>query len=113
MIAAVTLSAATVAHAENTLPPADVATIHQGGGGLPQAYDGTGVTIGFLDYGFDLSGSRVKAFYLWSGGAYQLTDLSAATTDYAGDYHGTHVAGIAAGGRTGAFGSGFGGTGSG
>ena len=76
MIAAVTLSAATVAHAENTLPPADVATIHQGGGGLPQAYDGTGVTIGFLDYGFDpnhvtflnrdLSGSRVKAFYLWT-----------------------------------------------
>lgn len=112
MIAAVTLSAATVAHAENTLPPADVATIHQGGGGLPQAYDGTGVTIGFLDYGFDpnhvtflnrdLSGSRVKAFYLWSGGAYQLTDLSAATTDYAGDYHGTHVAGIAAGGYNGA-----------
>lgn len=99
-------------YADIPLPPADVSVIHKGGDGLPQAYDGTGVTIGFLDYGFDpnhvtflnrdLSGSRVKAFYLWSGGAYQLTDLSAATTDYASDYHGTHVAGIAAGGYNGA-----------
>lgn len=95
------------AYADIHLPPGDISVIHQGGDGLPQAYDGTGVTIGFLDYGFDpnhvtflkrdLSGSRVKAFYLWSNSDYRLTDLESATTDYVRDYHGTHVAGIAAG----------------
>lgn len=87
-------------------------TIHTGGDRLPQKYDGTGVTVGVLDLGFDPnhvafstpgdpSKSRVKAFYLWKNSSFQLQDISGFTTDTGSDYHGTHVAGIAAGGYDG------------
>lgn len=91
----------------------DVKTIHDGGNGLPQKYDGTGVTIGLIDTGFDpnhvaftkvgnSSESRVKGFYLWNNSTFELqTDLSAVTTDNTSDFHGSHVAGIAAGGYAG------------
>lgn len=90
----------------------DINTIHQGGGGLKQSYDGTGVTIGIIDSGFDPnhvafgktgdpSQSRVKAFYQVSGSKCWLLDIANVTTDYTPTFHGTHVAGIAAGGYNG------------
>lgn len=91
---------------------ADINTIHQGGGGLPHSYDGTGVTVGIIDSGFDPkhvafgktgdpSQSRVKAFYKVSGTNCSLLDIADVTTDYPALFHGTHVAGIAAGGYNG------------
>lgn len=94
-------------------PKEDIDAIREGTGGLPKKYDGSGVTVGILDMGFDpnhvafavsgdISQSRVKAFYTWKNSTFALEDLSGFTTDTRNSYHGTHVAGIAAGGYSGA-----------
>lgn len=93
-------------------PLDDISTIHSGNG-LQQPYGGSGVTVGVLDMGFDpnhvtfttpgdASQSRVKAFYIWRNSKFDVQDPADATTDTRNDYHGTHVAGIAAGGYDGA-----------
>ena len=93
-------------------PLDDISTIHSGNG-LQQPYGGSGVTVGVLDMGFDpnhvafttpgnTSQSRVKAFYIWRNSKFDVQGPADATTDTRNDYHGTHVAGIAAGGYDGA-----------
>ncbi len=88
--------------------PSQLDAIHNGEG-LTQKYDGSGITIGILDIGFDPnhlafsqpgnpSQSRVKAFYYIKNTPNSKVDLSGYTTDAESAYHGTHVAGIAAGG---------------
>ena len=92
--------------------PSQLDAIHNGEG-LTQKYDGSGITIGILDIGFDPnhlafsqpgnpSQSRVKAFYYIKNAPNSKVDLSGYTTDAESAYHGTHVAGIAAGGYDGA-----------
>lgn len=92
--------------------PSQLDAIHNGEG-LTQKYDGSGITIGILDIGFDPnhlafsqpgnpSQSRVKAFYYIKNTPNSKVDLSGYTTDAESAYHGTHVAGIAAGGYDGA-----------
>lgn len=94
-------------------PLDDITSIHNGSGALQQRYGGSGVSVGVLDMGFDpnhvafttpgdASQSRVRAFYIWRNSKFELQGLADATTDTRNDYHGTHVAGIAAGGYDGA-----------
>ena len=91
--------------------PSQLDALHNGDG-LTQKYDGTGVTVGILDMGFDPnhlafslpgnpSQSRIKAFYLISNNTYSQRDIKGYTTDATSTFHGTHVAGIAAGGYDG------------
>lgn len=88
-------------------------TIHAGGDGLPQKYDGSGVTVGVIDVGFDPnhitftktddpSQNRVHFYQFSSSKFSRIADLSTFETDTKTDDHGTHVAGIAAGGYNGA-----------
>ena len=92
--------------------PSQLDAIHNGEG-LTQKYDGSGVTVGILDMGFDPnhlafslpgnpSQSRIKAFYLIKNNTYSRGDIKGYTTDAQSTFHGTHVAGIAAGGYDGA-----------
>ncbi len=92
--------------------PSQLDAIHNGEG-LTQKYDGSGVTVGILDMGFDPnhlafslpgnpSQSRIKAFYLIKNDTYSRGDIKGYTTDVPSTFHGTHVAGIAAGGYDGA-----------
>lgn len=87
--------------------------IHSGGDGLPKKFDGSGVKIGIIDVGFDPnhitftktddpSQNRVHFFQFSSSRFNLLTDISSFETDTRTDDHGTHVAGIAAGGYNGA-----------
>jgi minor extracellular serine protease Vpr len=92
-----------------------VADVQQGLGGLPQAYQGTGVLVGVLDSGIDYThedfrtalGTRLKGLLDFSLGPAEcsVAQLDAGTCpeiDGSGGHgHGTHVTGIAAGnGRT-------------
>ena len=90
------------------------------GMGLPQGYDGTGVVVGIIDQGFeyghptfyDTSGTVLRIKRVWQQADTVGTppaeftygrelcnaeDILAAGDDKAGEGHGTHVAGIAAG----------------
>lgn len=109
-IALLTLACTSI-NASADLPTNEVDAIHSGET-LGQTYDGSGVTVAFIDQGFDPNHitftcpgdptrNRVKAFYLWNGSKFELKSLSDVTTDYSNDFHGTHVAGIAAGGYNG------------
>lgn len=105
-------------NARRAVPVMDVAKTHfdavsmHSGAGLPRAYDGTGVVVGFCDIAFDPNhinfkdadgNSRVrKLVYLDEphGVRNIMTDpdeIVAWTTDRTDAYHGTHVAGIMAG----------------
>jgi minor extracellular serine protease Vpr len=94
-----------------------VKDVQQGAGGLPQAYQGTGVLVGVLDSGLDYThqdfrtaaGTRLKGLFDFSlganGGECSVAQLDGGTCpeiDGTGGFgHGTHVTGIAAGnGRT-------------
>lgn len=84
--------------------------VHQGQD-LPQPYDGTGVTIGIVDEGFDVNhtaftddngDTRIRAFSAIDTARiyHTLTDpaqIASAITDLHTSTHGTHVASIAAG----------------
>lgn len=89
----------------------DASLIHTGQG-LPSAYTGKGVVVGFCDIAFDPNHinfkdengkSRVKrlVYYDEPNGIRKVLDseaeIAAWTTDYDGAYHGTHVAGIMTG----------------
>jgi minor extracellular serine protease Vpr len=91
-----------------------VLTVHQGGGGLPQAFNGAGVIVGVLDGGLDYkhpdfrtsaSDSRLLALFDYGTGANgvecrpgQLDSLTCPEKDGSGGFsHGTHVTGTAAG----------------
>lgn len=91
--------------------------------GLPQAYDGTGVVVGIIDYGFDFqhrvfkqandpTKTRIVRVYntddstghpviiggnTIAGSVFMGAQLDTMTTDDANGYHGTHTASIAAG----------------
>ncbi len=90
--------------------------------GLPRAYDGTGVVVGIIDYGFDFKHivfkgpdgktNRIKRVYnsadttghpviigdnAIAGSVFMGEQLDTMTTDDASGYHGTHTAGLAAG----------------
>ena len=90
--------------------------------GLPRAYDGTGVVVGIIDYGFDFKHiafkkpdgvtNRIKRVYNTAdntghpviingnqvaGSVFMDAQLDTMTTDDASGYHGTHTAGLAAG----------------
>lgn len=108
-MATAVLAAPISLHAES--PTAQVAAAHAGTG-LTRAYDGKGVTVAIIDQGFDPnhiafttpgdpSKTRVVSYYVWNGSSLVATPLADATTDTGTDYHGTHVAGIAAGGYDG------------
>ena len=91
-----------------------VNTVHRPlGGVLPQAYKGKGVVAGLVDCGLSITHpnfintadgtSRVKRAYTISGQhgitvEYDESKLSQFTTDLSTQTHGTHVAGIMAGG---------------
>lgn len=91
-----------------------VNTVHRPlGGALPQAYKGKGVVAGLVDCGLSITHpnfintadgtSRVKRAYTISGQhgitvEYDESKLSQFTTDLSTQTHGTHVAGIMAGG---------------
>lgn len=91
-----------------------VNTVHRPlGGALPQAYKGKGVVAGLVDCGLSITHpnfintadgtSRVKRAYTISGQhgitvEYDESKLSQYTTDLSTQTHGTHVAGIMAGG---------------
>ncbi len=97
----------------------------QAGYGLPKGFSGTGVVLGVLDVGFDYThptlrdtaGTRYRVRRIWEqkattgqapaafGYGRELTDTAlmlTAVTDNAGQSHGSHVAGIAAGSGRGA-----------
>ncbi len=81
----------------------------QSGEALDRSYTGEGVVVGIVDTGIDFNNinfkddegnSRVKRAYD-SYGTYSSPDeIAKLTTDATGESHGTHVAGIAAGGFT-------------
>ena len=89
---------------------------------LPSAYDGTGVVVGIIDYGFDFKHiafkkpdgvtNRIKRVYYMvdttghpviingnkvSGSVFMGAQLDTMTTDDSNSYHGTHTAGLAVG----------------
>lgn len=91
--------------------------------GLPQAYDGTGIIVGIIDFGFDYqhyafrdsedpSKTRIVRVYdandstghpvivngnTMMGSVFMGDEISTLTTDYYGGTHGTHTASIATG----------------
>lgn len=83
----------------------------QAGNGLPEAYRGQGMLVGFADIGFDANhiafAGRVKGFFHYDaswGKRVALTDpqeIAAYATDNADAWHATHVANIMAGGYMG------------
>lgn len=98
------------------------------GTSLPQAYNGSGVVVGIIDAGFDYTHpafrdatrTKLRIKRVWEQGTQTTTiagastptpfgygtefdtdsEILAACTDREGNSHGTHVAGIAAGGDT-------------
>ena len=82
-------------------------TVHTGGGGLPQAFDGTGVIVGVIDGGFDpkhpafrsADGGRMRVVRYKRGDQSLETEAAilAADPDEENNSHGTHVAGISSG----------------
>lgn len=111
----VELSKRSEARLDSSRARAGVRSVHQGTGGLPQAYDGTGVVVGVLDGGIDYghpdfrtpaNTSRIKALYDYGTGPDgvectpgSLDSLTCPERDGNGGHsHGTHVTGIAAGG---------------
>lgn len=94
-----------------------VTSVHAGTGGVPRAFDGTGVVVGVLDSGIDYrhadfrtagNASRLQGLFDYGTGANgiecRLTQLgpdslNCPEKDGTGGFgHGTHVTGIAAGG---------------
>jgi hypothetical protein len=83
--------------------------VQEGGDGLPQAYDGTGVVTGIFDQGLDPNhpnfqdadgNSRVKKLWYYSGSdgkSKEYSDVSSFTTDFRSATHGTHTLGCMAG----------------
>ena len=113
---------------ENAIKTTKVDSVHRGLGALPRAYTGKGVVVAVIDWGFDYTHpmfydstlSRYRVVRAWDqnklsgpppngfdfGTAYETqTDLLAAQQDtlyvFGPGSHGTHVAGIAAGGGAG------------
>lgn len=80
----------------------NVVSVQDGTGeGLTQAYDGTGTVVGLYDSGVDCSHAdftgRIVAYKdMGSGKEYTSSEIAAGDCNDSG-YHGTHVAGIAAG----------------
>jgi len=109
------LSKRSEARLDSSRARAGVRSVHQGGGGLPMPYTGTGVVVGVLDGGIDYSHpdfrtpantSRIRALFDYGTGPNgiecrtgQLDSLTCPEQDGTGGHsHGTHVTGIAAGG---------------
>lgn len=82
-----------------------VDTVQTGGGGLPQAYNGSGVVVGVVDSGTDCTHAdfhdRIIAYWDQSSNKkYSLSEIRSGACENAltsDSYHGTHVTGIAAG----------------